>query len=98
MSVFSLINTITLYMFNILRNIIPYIWLGSITFSSIFLFQNRAIAQVGASPIVIESQAVRGRSESVININNASDEPIRVRIFAAPFTYKREGSISNIIF
>ncbi|MGB3755216.1 MAG: P pilus assembly protein, chaperone PapD [Rivularia sp. (in: cyanobacteria)] len=83
-------------MLNILRLLIPYIWLGSISLSSIFLLQNRAIAQVGASPIIIESQAVRGRSESVININNSSDEPIRVRIFAAPFTYKREGQFQTL--
>ncbi|MBV6627621.1 MAG: P pilus assembly protein, chaperone PapD [Rivularia sp. (in: Bacteria)] len=83
-------------MLNIPRNLIPLIFLGSITFSSVFLCQNNANAQLGASPIVIESQAIRGRSESVININNASDEAIRVRIFAAPFTYKREGQFKTL--
>lgn len=80
----------------ILRNIIPYFCFGSITVSSLFLFQNNAHAQIGASPIVIKSQAVRGRSESVININNSSNEPIRVRVFAAPFTYKREGQFQTL--
>ncbi|MEA5593895.1 P pilus assembly protein, chaperone PapD [Rivularia sp. UHCC 0363] len=78
-------------MLNILRNLFPYFCFGSITLSSVLLTHNSVNAQVGASPIVIEAQAVRGRSESIINISNSSDEPIRVSIFAAPFTYNQEG-------
>ncbi|KST64094.1 fimbrial biogenesis chaperone [Mastigocoleus testarum] len=82
-------------MLNILRYFIPYFWFVSIA-SSIFWSQSSAVAELGVSPIIIESQATRGRSESVININNTSEEPIRVRIFAAPFTYSREGKFKTL--
>lgn len=50
-----------------------------------------AAAQVGVSPLVIEERAVQGRSQGVITLTNSKSEPIRVRVFAEPFTYGVDG-------
>lgn len=66
------------------------------TVATIFPFNNSAVAQVGISPMVIESQASRGQSESVINLLNPSKVPIRVRIFSQPFTYSKDGQFQTL--
>lgn len=60
-------------------------------FAPLLVPQLPAIAQVGVSPLVMESQATQGRSQGVITLNNDTDEAVRVRIFAEPFTYGTEG-------
>ncbi len=49
-----------------------------------------AKAQVSLSPLIIEQSAERGQSQSVITINNTSDQPFRARVYAEPFTYSRD--------
>ena len=49
-----------------------------------------AKAQVSLSPLIIEKAAERGQSQSVITINNTSDQPFRARVYAEPFTYSRD--------
>lgn len=68
---------------------------GILTFSSIVLlrtlFSNPiALAQVGASPLVIQVQAQRGKAQGIIKVKNTTNKPSRVRIYTEPFTYERE--------
>ncbi len=68
---------------------------GVITFSSVLLpqifFSNPiALAQIGASPLVIQVQAQRGKAQGIISVRNTTNEPTRVRIYTEPFTYERE--------
>lgn len=50
-----------------------------------------ASAQVGVSPLFLEAEANRGRSQGVITLTNSADRPVRVRMYAEPFTYSRDG-------
>lgn len=47
-------------------------------------------AQVGLSPMVIQSEITRGQAQSVITVTNPSAQPMRVRVYAQPFTYERD--------
>jgi hypothetical protein len=47
-------------------------------------------AQINVSPLLIEAQINKGQTQGVINIRNTSQEPIRARIYAEPFTYNRD--------
>lgn len=53
-----------------------------------------AIAQVGMSPLFIESEASRGRAQGVLTLINSSDESMRVRLYAEPFTFNQDGFVS----
>ena len=53
-----------------------------------------AAAQVGMSPLFLEIEAVRGRSQGVVTLINSSDEPIRARVYSEPFTYEQNGFVS----
>lgn len=53
------------------------------------LSDSRALAQVGLNPMVIQSEVTRGQAQSVITVTNPSREPMRVRVYAEPFTYDR---------
>jgi len=48
-----------------------------------------AQAQVGVSPLVIETQAQRGQAQGTLTIRNPSDQPSRARIYTEAFTYDR---------
>lgn len=76
--------------------IFPFFSFASVAFSTFFLFNKSTLAQVGISPMVIESQTSRGQSEAVINLLNPTNTPVRVRIFSQPFTYSREGQFQTI--
>ncbi len=54
------------------------------------LTATQAQAQVGLNPMVIQSEITRGQAQSVITVTNPSDQPMRVRVYAQPFTYGRE--------
>jgi len=49
----------------------------------------RACAQVGLNPVVIQSEVSSGQAQSVITVTNPGNEPMRVRVYAEPFTYER---------
>ena len=51
------------------------------------LSAREAIAQVGLNPMVIQSEVSRGQAQSVIAVTNPTGEPMRVRMYAEPFTY-----------
>lgn len=53
-----------------------------------------AFAQLGLSPLVLEEQAQRGRSQGVITLLNSTDRPIRARVYSEPFTYGQNGFVS----
>lgn len=49
-----------------------------------------AQAQVGLTPMVIQEEISRNRAQSVLRVFNPSNQPIRVRVYAQPFTYDRD--------
>lgn len=51
-------------------------------------------AQVGMSPLFVESEAVRGRAQGVLTLINSTDRPMRIRMYAEPFAFDREGFVS----
>lgn len=53
-----------------------------------------ATAQVRLAPLFLEEQVERGRARGVITLTNITEQPIRVRLYAEPFTYRREGFVS----
>ena len=54
-----------------------------------FLGHRFAQAQVGVSPLVIETQAQRGQAQGTLTIRNPTDQPSRARIYTEAFTYDR---------
>lgn len=55
-----------------------------------------AVAQVGMSPLFIEAEATRGRSQGVVTLINSTDRPIRARVYSEPFTFEKDGFTSLI--
>lgn len=55
-----------------------------------------AQAQIGLSPLVIETEAARGRSQGTIAVSNTSEDSIRVRMYAEPFTYEQENGFTTL--
>ena len=53
-----------------------------------------ATAQIRLAPLFLEEQVERGRAQGVITLTNITEQPIRVRLYAEPFTYEREGFVS----
>ena len=53
-----------------------------------------ATAQVGMSPLFMESQAQRGRAQDVLTLINSTDRPMRMRVYSEPFTFNRDGFAS----
>ena len=54
-----------------------------------FLGHRFAQAQVGVSPLVIETQAQRGQAQGTLTIRNPTNQPSRARIYTEAFTYDR---------
>ncbi|QQE67266.1 hypothetical protein GFS31_39790 [Leptolyngbya sp. BL0902] len=50
-----------------------------------------ALAQLSVSPLVIESTASQGQGQGVIILSNTGETPTRLRVYAEPFTYGRDG-------
>lgn len=50
-----------------------------------------ALARLSVSPMVIEESATQGQAQAVITLSNTGQTPERVRIYAVPFTYGRDG-------
>ncbi|KST63704.1 P pilus assembly protein, chaperone PapD [Mastigocoleus testarum BC008] len=62
----------------------------SVCLSALTVFPNLAKAQVGVSPLIIQSEARRGQAQGMITIKNTGNTRKRVRLYAQPFTYSRD--------
>ena len=78
----------------LLRSPVLSLSLGLTTGFLTFFSANQAQAQVGLSPMVVQEEVSRGRAQSVLTVSNASDKPLRVRVYAEPFTYDRESGFA----
>lgn len=50
-----------------------------------------ALAQLAVGPLVIEATATQGQAQGVITLRNNGQTPSRLRVYAEPFTYGRDG-------
>ena len=64
--------------------------------STLTLFPNLAKAQIGVSPLVVESKARRGQAQGMITIKNTANTRQRVRLYAQPFTYSRDAGFQGL--
>lgn len=53
-----------------------------------------ARAQVGLSPIVIESELIQGRARGVLNVTNSGETSVRLRVYSEPFTYDADAGFT----
>lgn len=53
-----------------------------------------AQAQVGLAPIVVQEEMNRNRAQSVLRVSNPTNQPMRIRVFAQPFTYDRDNGFT----
>ncbi|MEQ8539827.1 MAG: P pilus assembly protein, chaperone PapD [Coleofasciculus sp. D1-CHI-01] len=70
--------------------------IGSGALSATFLLSSTALAQLGASPLIIEAETNRGQAQTMINVINAGDTPLRARIYTEPFTYDRDKGFQTL--
>lgn len=57
---------------------------------------NAAQAQIGLSPLVLEAEAARGRSQGTLTVSNTSEAAVRVRMYAEPFTYEQDTGFTTL--
>ncbi|XHR82622.1 MAG: P pilus assembly protein, chaperone PapD [Gloeotrichia echinulata GP01] len=69
--------------------------LSTLAISTIALLPGIAQAQIRYSPLIIESTAEQGQARGIIEISNGGNEEFRGRIYAEPFTYNRDGFVSE---
>ncbi len=69
-------------------------WCGWAVGLACLLASPAAFAQMGLSPLVIETESQRGRAQGVLRVNNSGSEAIRVRVYAEPFTYERDAGFT----
>ncbi|MEQ8462978.1 P pilus assembly protein, chaperone PapD [Coleofasciculus sp. E1-EBD-02] len=69
---------------------------GSWVLSATLLFGGSAQAQLGAAPLVVEVEANRGQAQTMINVINTTDTPLRARIYTEPFTYERDSGFQTL--
>ncbi len=55
-----------------------------------------AMAQLSVNPLVVFSEASRGRSQGFITLINTSNQEFRARVYALPFTYDRDSGFQVI--
>jgi urease beta subunit len=70
--------------------------IGSGALSAAFLLSSTALAQLGASPLIIEAETNRGQAQTTINVINSGDTPLRARIYTEPFTYDRDKGFQTL--
>ena len=68
----------------------------SVFLSALTLFPSVVKAQVGVSPLVIQSKAQRGQAQGMITIKNTGNTRKRVRLYAQPFTYSRNSGFQTL--
>ena len=56
-----------------------------------------SFAQVGLDPMVIQTEVGRGQAQSVLTVTNPSNQPMRVRLYAEPFTYDRDAGFASLL-
>ncbi|MEM7063606.1 MAG: P pilus assembly protein, chaperone PapD [Cyanobacteria bacterium P01_B01_bin.77] len=44
--------------------------------------------------MVLQTEVSRGQAQSVLTVKNPTDQPVRVRVYAQPFTYEREAGFT----
>ena len=67
---------------------------GIVAAAVMLLPVGEAQAQVGLEPMVIQSEVNRGQAQSVLTVTNPSAQPMRVRVYAQPFTYDRDAGFT----
>ncbi|TAF09609.1 MAG: P pilus assembly protein, chaperone PapD [Nostocales cyanobacterium] len=67
----------------------------TLALSSIAFLPEIAQAQIRYSPLIIEANAEQGQARGIIEITNGGNQPFRGRIYAEPFTYNRDGFVSE---
>ncbi|QSJ16373.1 P pilus assembly protein, chaperone PapD [Nostoc sp. UHCC 0702] len=75
------------------QNFIPLF--TTLAISSIAFIPKIAQAQIRYSPLIIESTAEQGQARGILEITNGGNQPFRGRIYAEPFTYNRDGFVSE---
>lgn len=65
--------------------------LSSVLLSSCLLLGTAARANIGISPMVVETEVNRGQAQGSITVSNQGAEDFRARIYSAPFTFDEEG-------
>lgn len=68
---------------------------STLALSSIAFLPEIAQAQIRYSPLIIEANAEQGQARGIIEITNGGKQPFRGRIYAEPFTYNRNGFVSE---
>jgi hypothetical protein len=70
--------------------------ISSIAFATLILNPQASKAQVSLSPLIIETEAIRGQAHEFITVSNESDKPFRARVYAEPFTYSRDNGFQSL--
>ncbi len=60
------------------------------------MYAGSAQAQIGISPMVIETQENGGQSQATINVINNTNKPFRARVYAESFTYEKDQGFNTI--
>lgn len=55
-----------------------------------------SLAQVGLDPMVIQAEVGRGQAQGVLTVTNPGNQPMRVRLYAEPFTYSRDAGFTSL--
>jgi P pilus assembly chaperone PapD len=66
-------------------------YLSTCTLSALILLPGIAKAQVQVAPLVIQTETKKGQSRGTVTVTNTGKERFRARVYAAPFTYNRDG-------
>lgn len=59
--------------------------------TSIFISEVTKAQSLRVTPLIIETQAKRGRARELIELTNTGNTTFRARIYTSPFTYNRKG-------
>lgn len=65
--------------------------LGFGLFTAAVLSTQPAKGQFLVSPMIVTAEAKQGVARSIVTVKNVSDNPIRIRLYPEPFTYKEDG-------
>lgn len=65
--------------------------LGLGIFTTALLAMQPVRGQFLVSPMVVTAEAKQGVARSIVTIRNIGEQPVRVRLYSEPFTYKEDG-------
>ena len=60
------------------------------------LWGGAAKAQVGLSPMIIQTTAKNGQAQTSLLVKNNGNEPFRARVYVEPFTYNKESGFQTL--